>query len=614
MNTASTKDGEIWQMRSSVTNPYTYIDTSTGANLIPGDDGYFNSLGNVNINIGGNYAPTTAYVSNNFTYAVEESSLVRVRLCVNERQVTNTASYRIVTHWTIYPTGQLYRYDSLYNFSGAPAALYFGYYFDDQTYASFSSDEAKKRVILINSQSYPDMTGAWLSMKNSSGNQAYPFDADTLNTNNDVYRAGFDFNQYSSAPSKWSNSVTPIQSCSYLDFHHAAMNTSSMDSIANGVQCTRFSSSRALSIITGTIDSTSIGDFSDGVLSGGDNNGDGFNEMEGAYIINASDNTVAFKLPAHGDTCRFYPAFRIKNYTAVNRPRYVFLFKGLAAGDTVALLEGYQFNSYVNLSTHELLLQIDSIFCDSAGIYISYDKTLAVELSKFEARPGNSSDTILWRTESEQGNLGFQLLRRIKPEFYDSIAEVIKNSTISETQLIDSDEIISLFKRKTVNAVDTGWVTVNKGLIAGASSGNSQGPRDYRYIDRNLFNGILFEYRLIAIDEKQNQASHGPVAVMPRKIVPAVFMLGANYPNPFVRTTIIRFALPVESRVSLKIFTLQGRLVKKLLKPDRKFTADYHQIFWDGRDDRGQLCSAGPFIYILEAGRYSKARVMLMIR
>jgi hypothetical protein len=387
-----------------------------------------------------------------------------------------------------------------------------------------------------------------------------------------------------------------------------------MDSMANGVQCTHFSTRRALSMITGTIDSTSEGDFGDGIISGGDNNGDGFNDIEGAYIVNATSNTVAFKLPAHGDTCRFYPAFRIKNYTAVNKPKYVFLFKGLAAGDTVALLDGYQYNSYVKVSTDELLLQIDSIFCDSVGIYISSDKTLAVELSKFEARSGNRSDTLLWRTESEQGNLGFQLFRRIKPEFYDSITNVVNSSTISESQQHDSDEVMSLFKRKAVNAIDTGWVVVNKELIPGAPSGNSEGPRDYRYVDRNLFNGIMFEYRLVAIDEEQKKSSHGPVAVMPRKIAPAAFMLGANYPNPFVRSTIIRFALPVQSTVSLKIFTIQGRQVRHLLKPGRKYPADYHQVFWDGRDEHGQQCAAGPFIYILEAGKFKKARVMLMIR
>jgi autotransporter-associated beta strand protein len=614
MNTASPKDGEIWQMRSSVTNPYTYIDTSTGTNLIPGDDGFYSGFGDCNLYISSTDLRSAANVTNSFTYTVEESSQVRIRLRVEERQVGNTPSYKIVTRWTVYPTGQLFRYDSIYTLSDNPTQIYQGWYFDDSTYSSFSYNKQKKRIINTYSQKYPDYVGAILAFKNASEVSAYPYDDDTIYTSKTAYRGGFDFGQNKSSPAKWTSANAPIRLVQHIDFHHAAMNSSSMDSMANGVQCTHFSTRRALSMITGTIDSTSEGDFGDGIISGGDNNGDGFNDIEGAYIVNATSNTVAFKLPAHGDTCRFYPAFRIKNYTAVNKPKYVFLFKGLAAGDTVALLDGYQYNSYVKVSTDELLLQIDSIFCDSVGIYISSDKTLAVELSKFEARSGNRSDTLLWRTESEQGNLGFQLFRRIKPEFYDSITNVVNSSTISESQQHDSDEVMSLFKRKAVNAIDTGWVVVNKELIPGAPSGNSEGPRDYRYVDRNLFNGIMFEYRLVAIDEEQKKSSHGPVAVMPRKIAPAAFMLGANYPNPFVRSTIIRFALPVQSTVSLKIFTIQGRQVRHLLKPGRKYPADYHQVFWDGRDEHGQQCAAGPFIYILEAGKFKKARVMLMIR
>ena len=99
--------------------------------------------------------------------------------------------------------------------------------------------------------------------------------------------------------------------------HSAAMGATSIDTISNGVQCTKMWDNEhsayhsALSMITGTLDSTTAGDFSDGIIGGGDGNGDGFNEMEGAYIIGASDNTVRFHLPAHGDTCRFYPAFKI---------------------------------------------------------------------------------------------------------------------------------------------------------------------------------------------------------------------------------------------------------------------------------------------------------------
>ncbi|MBN1756808.1 MAG: DUF2341 domain-containing protein, partial [Chitinispirillaceae bacterium] len=80
MNNASIKDGEIWQMRSSVTNPYTIIDTVAGTNLIQGTDGYNSDLGAYSIHYSDGSPTTTNDVFNTFTYTVEESSLVRIRL------------------------------------------------------------------------------------------------------------------------------------------------------------------------------------------------------------------------------------------------------------------------------------------------------------------------------------------------------------------------------------------------------------------------------------------------------------------------------------------------------------------------------------------------------
>ncbi|MBN1578775.1 MAG: hypothetical protein JW913_19595, partial [Chitinispirillaceae bacterium] len=323
-----------------------------------------------------------------------------------------------------------------------------------------------------------------------------------------------------------------------------------------------------------------------------------------------------FVLPAHGDTCRYYPAFRITNYTAVNRPQYVFAYKigGTLPSDTIALLEGYQFNSHVRPTAHELILQIDSIFCDSVGIYISSDKTLAVQMSLFEAHGGNRCDTLIWRTESEHENLGYRLMRRINPEFFDSTMGAYADKDSADLLGNDREGVPRLIKRRLVMAADTGWVAVNKKLIPGAPSGASHGPRDYRYVDRNLYNDILYEYRLIAIDYRQNREEHGPVAVMPRHIAPAQFMLGINYPNPFRYATRIRFALPVETAVTLNIFTLQGRLVRRLIRPDKKMSADFHLALWDGSNDDGRRCAAGPYIYRMTAGKYVKAKVMLMVR
>ena len=151
------------------------------------------------------------------------------------------------------------------------------------------------------------------------------------------------------------------------------MNQYSYDTISSGVQFIGLDGGDALAMTTGSLTLDSDGDL----------NGDGFNEQEGAYIIQASNNTVHFKLPAEGDTCRYYPAFRITNYLAANKPQYVFAYRGLAAGDTMALVEGYQYNCHLNQTDHELVMQIDSIFCDSVALFISSDQTLAVQMSLF---------------------------------------------------------------------------------------------------------------------------------------------------------------------------------------------------------------------------------------
>jgi hypothetical protein len=161
---------------------------------------------------------------------------------------------------------------------------------------------------------------------------------------------------------------------------------------------------------------------------------------------------------------------------------------------------------------------------------------------------------------------------------------------------------------------DTVWVKVNKELIPGAPWGTSYGPRDYSYVDRNVYNDILYEYNLIAVDYHQKEDVYGPVSVMPKHITPPDFMLGPNYPNPFRDITRIRFALPVETAISLNIYTLQGRLIRKLIKPDHVLTAAYHQVSWDGKNDRGQSVASGPYIYRLSTKGYIKAKMMLLVR
>jgi hypothetical protein len=102
------RDGDVWYMASSVEKANTAIDTSS-SNLIPGSDAsaYYSTLGNLNFVINSVQVRTSENVSNAFTYQIAESSSVRIRLRVNERQVSSSSqSYRVITEHTIYPTAR----------------------------------------------------------------------------------------------------------------------------------------------------------------------------------------------------------------------------------------------------------------------------------------------------------------------------------------------------------------------------------------------------------------------------------------------------------------------------------------------------------------------------
>lgn len=90
------------------------------------------------------------------------------------------------------------------------------------------------------------------------------------------------------------------------------------------------------------------------------------------------------------------------------------------------------------------------------------------------------------------------------------------------------------------------------------------------------------------------------------------FALAQNFPNPFERGTSIRFALPEPQDVRLKVFNVEGRLVRTLL--DGKRAAGRHVVAWDGTDEGGNAVSSGVYFYRLTAGTRQAERRMTYLR
>jgi hypothetical protein len=88
--------------------------------------------------------------------------------------------------------------------------------------------------------------------------------------------------------------------------------------------------------------------------------------------------------------------------------------------------------------------------------------------------------------------------------------------------------------------------------------------------------------------------------------------LHPNVPNPFNPATEIRFDLARASEVTLAVFDVSGRVVRRLVHAP--YPRGQHTVRWNGRDDRGAPVSAGVYFCRLEAGRFSATRKMVLLK
>ena len=194
---------------------------------------------------------------------------------------------------------------------------------------------------------------------------------------------------------------------------------------------------------------------------------------------------------------------------------------------------------------------------------------LPVELSDFSAKVNEDKVELKWSTATEVKNYGFEVQR----------------SVVSNQQSV--------------------WVKI--GFIEGA--GNSNSLNEYSFTDQPT-GGTNFSYRLKQIDNDGNYKFSDKVEI---DISPVNFELYQNYPNPFNPTSMIRYSLPLESKVVIKIYNLLGQDVK-LLKDEIILAGNYEVQF------NSSNFPSGVYFYRLTAesldGRqkYSSIKKMILLK
>ena len=94
--------------------------------------------------------------------------------------------------------------------------------------------------------------------------------------------------------------------------------------------------------------------------------------------------------------------------------------------------------------------------------------------------------------------------------------------------------------------------------------------------------------------------------------IPEEFALHQNYPNPFNPETTIQYQLPEPANVLVKIYNLQGQLVRTLVNENKE--AGFHEIVWDARDETDQSMPSGVYFYRIQAGDFVEVKKLTLLR
>jgi len=111
--------------------------------------------------------------------------------------------------------------------------------------------------------------------------------------------------------------------------------------------------------------------------------------------------------------------------------------------------------------------------------------------------------------------------------------------------------------------------------------------------------------------EYELDSNTSPVATE-KETLPETFELEQNYPNPFNPVTTIRFALPQNTRVTLKVFDVVGREVQTLVSSE--LTAGTYDVQWNGRNQAGLPVASGVYLYRLDLGTQVMTRRMVLVK
>ena len=95
-------------------------------------------------------------------------------------------------------------------------------------------------------------------------------------------------------------------------------------------------------------------------------------------------------------------------------------------------------------------------------------------------------------------------------------------------------------------------------------------------------------------------------------LIPDVYALHNNYPNPFNPVTNITYDIPEVANVSLDIYNVMGQKVRTLVAGSHE--PGRYRVLWNATNDFGEGLSSGMYIYKIQAGDFVSVKKLILMK
>jgi hypothetical protein len=186
---------------------------------------------------------------------------------------------------------------------------------------------------------------------------------------------------------------------------------------------------------------------------------------------------------------------------------------------------------------------------------------IPVELTAFNVNVNKNEVILDWTTATELNNLGFEIQRKSVNGNFESLGFVSGKGTTTEVN-------------------------------------------NYTFTDKSVDAGN-YSYRLMQKDFDGTFAYSQEVEV--EVSLPLEYSLEQNFPNPFNPTTTIRYAIPEDNFVSIKLYDVLGNEVITLVNEQQQ-AGRYEMLF------NASSIASGVYYYQITSGNFNQTRKLVLMK